>query len=180
MNTYVALFRGINVGGNNIISMKELKNLFEKLKFQNVKSYIQSGNIIFDSHETDVSKLIGKIAIALQNTFRMNPHIFLLSKKDIEKAIKINPFVKAVDDHKSLHFFFLASKPVDAEISKMEEMKRQTEQFVLTDKVLYLFAPEGIGKSKLAANVERLLGVSATARNWRTINEVYRIMNKQD
>ena len=180
MKSYVALFRGINVGGNNIFSMNELKILFEKLKFQNVRSYIQSGNIIFDSSETDLTGLKGKITVTFQNTFRMDFRIFMLRMEDIEEAIKLNPFVKTADDNKSLHLFFLESKPVESEIKKMEIIKRQSEQFVLKDRVFYLHAPEGVGKSKLAANVERLLGVSVTARNWRTINAVYRLMSERD
>lgn len=180
MKTYVALFRGINVGGNNIISMKDLKKLFEKLKFQNVRSYIQSGNVIFDSSETDLNKLLSQITVTMQKTLRMNPHIFLLGMEDIKEAIKLNPFSKAAEDNKSLYLFFLASKPDEAGIKKMETVKRQSEQFILKDRVFYLYAPEGVGKSNLAANVERLLGVSVTARNWRTINEVYRLMSEQN
>ncbi|NWF88748.1 MAG: DUF1697 domain-containing protein [Ignavibacteriaceae bacterium] len=176
MKKYVALLRGINVGGKNIIPMNDLKLLFEKLKFKEVQTYIQSGNVIFESDETDTLILSRKIAIGIQKNFNLNVKAFILSCKDLFNVIKSNPFSGKAESDKYIHVFFLDKKVVNVEIEKLKLAKKHTEEFILKDKLFYLYAPEGIGRSKLAARVERVLRVSVTARNWRSINEIAKLI----
>jgi uncharacterized protein (DUF1697 family) len=172
MNTWIGLFRGINVGGNNILKMAELRSDLQSLKLANVKSYIQSGNVIFDSSAKTPASLQKKIGSFIEKKHGFRPHLLIMSCEELEAAIQSNPFPKAVSDPKSLHFFFLAEPPQAPDTKALNTAKSATEKFQLMDKVFYLHAPQGIGKSKLAANAEKHLGVATTARNYRTVSKL--------
>ena len=169
MKTYIALFRGINVGGYNILPMKKLKVILENLNFKKVKTYIQSGNVVFQCIKKDSSSLSEKVSASIKKHFGFEPWILILEKSELEKAIKSNPFPEAESEPKSLHTYFLSSRMNKLNIKAFENIKSKTERFKLKGEIFYLYAPDGIGKSKLAANVERLIGVPVTARNWRTV-----------
>lgn len=172
MKTYIALFRGINVGGNSLLPMKSLKPLLENLGLQNVRTYIQSGNVVFQSEEQDTTQLSSTISAEVKQSHGFEPKVILLQIEDMEQAIAANPFPEAELEPKTLHFNFLASPPQNPNLKGLERYKAENERFELKGKVFYLHAPDGIGKSKLAANMERLLGVPMTGRNWRTVCEI--------
>ena len=172
MKTYVAFFRGINVGGNNILPMKDLVGVLESIGSRNVKTYIQSGNAILQSEETEPSRLSDRISTAIEKSHGFKPRVLLLEIEEIEQAVASNPFLEAESEPKTLHLFFLAAVPDNPNLSALEDTKRDSERFVLEDNVLYLHAPDGIGRSRLAASAEKLVGVPATARNWNTICKV--------
>lgn len=172
MKIYVALFRGINVGGNNVLPMKELVSTLEHIGSQNVKTYIQSGNAIFQNVETDVELLSNRISAAIEKSRGFKPRVLLLELEEIERAVESNPFPEAESEPKTLHLHFLTSTPKNPNFDGLEKIKGDSERFVLKDGVFYLHAPDGIGRSKLAANAERLLGVPVTGRNWRTVRKV--------
>ena len=172
VNTWIALFRGINVGGNNILPMANLKALVEGLDCKNVRTYIQSGNVIFDTATSNARSLTMRISDRIEQQHGFRPRVLLLTREDFRKAITANPFPSAVSDHKSLHFYFLAEPPKKLTSRALDKTKSSTETFTLIDRVLYLHAPDGIGRSKLAANAEKLLGVSATARNYHTVEKI--------
>ena len=169
MQKYIALFRGINVVGKNLLLMKELVQILEKLGAKEVKTYIQSGNVLLSHKETDTEKLSKKISASIKKSHGFEPKVLLLNYKDVEKAYKQNPFPEGEEEPKSVHAFFLSSKPNMPNFEKMDEIKTETERYKLIDKVYYLHTPDGIGRSKLGARAEKLLGVPATARNWRTV-----------
>jgi uncharacterized protein (DUF1697 family) len=169
MATNIALLRGINVGGKGTLPMKELVAILESLGCRDVKTYIQSGNAVFE-HEADVaSKLAGKISAAIKNKRGFAPHVLVLEAKAFKKVVSGNPFPEAVAEPKSLHVFLLESKPAKAALKSLEGLRSDSERYELCGNVFYLHAPDGVGRSKLAANVERKLGVPATSRNWRTV-----------
>lgn len=172
MKTYIALFRGINVGGNNVLPMKELVPILESIGALNVRTYIQSGNAIFQSQETNASLLSNKISAAIKRSRDFEPQVLLLELEEMENAIKSNPFPEAESEPKTLHMHFLASVPKNVDFDDLESIKSDRERFVLKDGVFYLHAPDGIGRSKLAANAEKLLGVPVTSRNWRTVCKI--------
>jgi uncharacterized protein (DUF1697 family) len=176
MNTYIALFRGINVGGKNTIKMKELVHLLEGLGLTSVRTYIQSGNVIFES-EDDVQDLALKINPAIQQYFGFAPHVLVLDQSEFQKAIAGNPFSEAVSSPSSLHLGFLARPPEHPNLEELDRLKSESEQYHLTDRVFYLYAPEGIGRSKLAEKSEKLLGVPMTDRNWNTIMKIHKLIN---
>jgi uncharacterized protein (DUF1697 family) len=172
MATWIALFRGINVGGNNILPMAKLKSDLESLKLKNVRTYIQSGNAVFDSRAKTASSLTKNIARRIEEQHGFRPHLLIFNRKDLLTAIESNPFPKAVSDPKTLHFFFLAEPASDPDMEALDHAKTSTEKYKLTDRVFYLHAPDGIARSKLAAHVEKHLGVVTTARNYRTVDKV--------
>ena len=169
MHTYIALFRGINVGGKNSLSMKELVSIFESLGASNVRTYIQSGNVAFQSVRKDVSNLVKKIGAEVRGRYGFEPHILVMRFSQIERAMKNNPFPEAEAEPHSLHIGFLAFAPKKPDLKKLESLKKDSERFYLIDDIFYLHAPEGVGRSKLAASSERLLGVPMTDRNWNTV-----------
>jgi uncharacterized protein (DUF1697 family) len=172
MKTWIALFRGINVGGNNILPMAKLRADLESLNLTGVRTYIQSGNAVFESSIGTASSLAKKIQCCIEERHGFRPLVFILSCRDLQAAVEANPFVDAVQDPRSIHFFFLAGRSAEPNRKRMQEARSATEKYELTDRVFYLFAPDGIGRSKLAANVEKYLGVAATARNYRTVEKL--------
>jgi uncharacterized protein (DUF1697 family) len=172
MDTIIALLRGINVGGHNKLPMRDLKTLLEGLGLSNVQTYIQSGNVVFQTDRTDLPTLAQEIGAAIGESHGFEPQILLLRLVDLQTAVAHNPFPATDDQHKTLHFYFLEHIPPNPDLAMLEAIKSDSEQFALIDSVFYLHAPDGIGRSKLAAKVERALGVAATARNWRTVSKV--------
>jgi len=170
MDRYIALLRGINVGGHNTLPMKELVELLEDMGCENVLTYIQSGNAVFQSDLINTRKFAEEISSKIHEIHGFAPNVHLLSEKDIEYALKNNPFDTKIDQ--ALHFFFLESKPQNPDLEKLQTLKVKSEKFKLHDKVFYLFAPDGVGRSKLAAKVEHCLGIPVTARNWKTVNKL--------
>ncbi len=172
MSTYIALFRGINVGGNNSLPMKELVSLLEDIGARNVKTYIQSGNAVFQSDENDLSQLSQKITSEIMKQYNFETYVLILELNTLIRAIEENPFPEAETDPSCLHLGFLASKPINADMEKLQNIRKESERFHLSDNVFYLHAPEGVGRSKLAADAEKLLGVPKTDRNWRTVCKI--------
>lgn len=172
MTTWIAFFRGINVGGRNILPMQELQALLSEICCVDVVTYIQSGNVVFRHKGGQVRNLSKKIRQAVLDRFHFEPHVLLMSVKDLRSALLANPFPAAADNPKTLHLYFLSSAPTDADIDGLEKIKSISENFELIEQVFYLHAPDGIGRSKLAARAEKLLGVPATGRSWRTAQKV--------
>lgn len=152
--------------------MAELRRDFEALKFSNVQTYIQSGNVVFDSPIKSRAALATQIGKRIKAIHRIQPHILILSRGDLLAAFRQNPFARVESAPKRLHFIFLAEPADRADVSAMRAVKSPTEQFELTKRVFYLYTPDGFGHSKLAAKVEQFLGVSATARNYRTVERL--------
>jgi uncharacterized protein (DUF1697 family) len=177
MQTWIALLRGVNVGGKNKLPMKELVALLETLGLSEVRTYIQSGNAIFRGPAGSPSALADSIGSAIREKFGFQPGVIVIRQEDFAKAAAVNPFPEAEKelDGRTLHLFFLGHglKKVDAEC--LDAVKRTTERWRVIGPVFYLHAPEGFGDSKLAAKAERCLGVPATARNWRTVSELLKL-----
>ena len=172
MNRYIALLRGINVGGNNKLPMKELVTVLEGLGLQQVKTYIQSGNVVFQSEREDKATLATEIGAAIGVSHGFTPAILLLESAELQAAMIANPFPEGEADPKSLHFFFMDAVPQELDLDGLEALRVDSERFALIDKVFYLHAPDGIGRSKLAEKFGRGWKVNITARNWRTVCKV--------
>jgi uncharacterized protein (DUF1697 family) len=172
MNTYVVLLRGINVGGRNKLLMKQLAVILEGLGCVNVKTYIQSGNVVLQSDNNKATELSENISQAINQQYDFKPHVHILTAKDLQQAIDNNPYPEAKIDPKTLHFGFLDVLPSTPNLDKLAELKTTTENYQLINKVFYLNAPDGIGRSKLATQSEKALGVSMTSRNWRTVEKI--------
>ena len=169
MPTYLALFRALNVGGRNILPMRELVALLEELGARSVRTYIQSGNAVFTTGGANPARLAGRIAAAVARRRGFTPHVQLLRLADLERAIRANPFPEAVAEPQTLHLGFLAAAPAKPDLPALEALRRPSERYRLAGRVFYLHAPEGVARSRLAAGAERVLGVALTDRNWRTV-----------
>ncbi|WP_372367820.1 DUF1697 domain-containing protein [Candidatus Uabimicrobium sp. HlEnr_7] len=170
MKTYIALFRSINVGGKNSLKMKDLISYLKNFGLHNIKTYIQSGNVVFSSFEEISPTLSQEISAIILEKHGFSPHVLILTVNQFEKIISKNPFLNEQDQKN--HIYFLFEKPDVSKLFELDKIKKESEQFLLCDNAFYLYAPDGIGRSKLATNVTKLLGVSATARNWRTICKI--------
>jgi uncharacterized protein (DUF1697 family) len=178
MQIYVALFRGINVGGSHLLPMKDLKLVLEKNGCVDVQTYIQSGNVIFRSALSDISRLGTQLTAAVSRNHGFEPRALVLTRTELEGAAAGNPFRDAEENPKSLHLFFLAERPKRLDLKPLEALQAKTERFALKGKILYLYTPDGFGTSRLAERAERLLGVEATARNWRTVKTLLEMANR--
>jgi uncharacterized protein (DUF1697 family) len=180
VTTYIALLRGINVVGKKILPMKALVAILGDLGCQDVRTYIQSGNAVFRCRELDPAQFSKQLTAAIATSFGFKPAVQLLRLQEVAKIAASNPFPQAEAAHKTLHIYFLESEPKSPALDGLEEIRAPNERFVLQGKAFYLHAPDGIGRSKLAANVEKLLGVSATSRNWRTVCKVIELAKELD
>jgi len=180
MNLWIAFFRGINVGGHHIIPMRELKAMLVEIGCDDVSTYIQSGNVVFNHDDLRSDVLESKICRAVNSRFGFEPRVMLLTLEQLKAAVAANPFPAGESQPKSLHFFFLTADVGTVDWDAFDALKKDTEQFKLVDRVFYLHAPDGIGRSKLAANIEKLLEVPGTARNWRTVDRVLQLAGRQD
>lgn len=176
MNTSIALLRGINVGGKNILPMKEFVLLLEGMSYKNIQTYIQSGNVVFQSKEKAGPRDAAEISRRVFEKKGFKPSVLILSAAALQSAVENNPF--DTSNGKALHFFFLESPPIQPKIDQLVSLKAKSEQFELCGDVFYLYAPEGVGRSKLAANVEKELGVPVTARNWNTVSKLVSMAGK--
>jgi uncharacterized protein (DUF1697 family) len=172
MNTYIALFRGINVGGKNSLPMKGLVGILENIGAKNVRTYIQSGNAVFQSEAKNPALLSKRLADEIKKHYGFEPYVLILVLDALKKAMSENPFPEAEGEPGSLHLGFLASTPENPDLKKLNSLKKASERLHLGDKVFYLYAPEGVGRSQLAASAEKLLGVPMTDRNWRTVRKI--------
>lgn len=165
MKTYIMLLRGINVGGNNILPMKKLVALLLANGVAQAKTYIQSGNVVLQSHH----KPGAEITEAIANKFGFKPSIMLLEQADFLLAAQQNPFPTA--EGKFMHFYF-AEQRLQPDVDKLSKFAKANEQYEIQDNVFYLHAPDGIGRSKLVANIDACLGVPVTGRNLNTMNKL--------
>jgi uncharacterized protein (DUF1697 family) len=172
METCIALFRGINVGGKNLLPMQEVVAILETIGAQKIKTYIQSGNAVFACNEEDVPQIPTKIKAEIGRRHGFEPHLLVLTLTDLETAIEENPFPEAEAEPTTLHLGFLACAPPNPDLNRLDNIKTGSERYHLGAKVFYLHAPEGVGRSKLAASAEEALAVPMTYRNWRTVCKI--------
>lgn len=170
MKTFIVLLRGINVGGNNIIPMKALKEMLSEAGYQDVLTYIQSGNIILKAKESDGGTVAKNIANLIATYFGFDIRVHALDRESFLKTIDQNPYGDLNDQGKNLHFGFLSELPLEADLESLNRISKETESFQIIGKVFYLYAPDGVGRSKLAAQSEKYLKVaSKTDRNLATV-----------
>ncbi len=178
MHTYISILRGINVSGQKIIKMTALQLLYQNLGFKNVCTYIQSGNVIFQEKETTKQDLGKKICNEILNSFGFEVPVLVMELKEVKEIIQKNPFlINRKEEINHLHLTFLSSTPLKENIAKIQEIKSISDEFII--KVIYLFCPNGYGKTKLTNNFfENKLKVTATTRNYKTTNELVNIAEK--
>lgn len=171
MTVFVALLRGINVGGKHSLPMQALRDMLGSLGCEDVKTYIQSGNAVFRA-SNDRDQLAADIKAAIDKQFGFAPIVHLLTFAEFELVLASNPFPDAVEPPKCLHVSFLLTSPENPDLDTLEALRSPTERFELGANAFYLHAPDGIARSKLAAKADKCLGVQTTSRNWRTVSKI--------
>ncbi len=167
--TYAALIRGINVGGRSPAKMEDLRGLFTDLGFDSVTSYVQSGNIVFGSPRSATTGLRDSIEKKIRAELGLDVTVLLRSHEDLALVLRNNPFLDRTDNLATLHVTFLADTPSPARVAELPRAQG-TEELSPAGDAIYLFCPDGYGRSKFTNSVlERRLATSATTRNWKTV-----------
>jgi uncharacterized protein (DUF1697 family) len=172
MNKKIAILRGINVGGKRKILMADLKVLFKGLGFENIATYIQSGNVIFDSNNNlSEIEIADKIEIAIKEKYDFDVPVIVTTHDFIQNAIHNNPFNKAAEtDIKQLHLTFLQTEPTAENLAHLHTFNYEPDEFNINKKAVFIFCKGKYHQSKLTNNFfEKKLKVRATTRNWKTV-----------
>ncbi len=170
--TYAALLRGVNVGAHKRIRMPDLRALVEELGCTDVRTYVQSGNVVFRSHR-GAAPLAKAIEQGIRSELGLDIAVVIRNGKQLERLVAGSPFDRLKPKKSSLYVTLLAKRPDAKRVRKLREESFEPERFELAGEDVYLFFPNGYGRSKLSnALLERRLGVAATTRNWRTVTAV--------
>ena len=168
MQTYIVLLRAVNVSGKNIIAMKDLKNLLDNANFKQVKTYIQSGNIILQSL-LDKSKVHQSIYKIIQHHFNLSIDIFVLTINEFLDIINNNPFPYDLP-HNKIYITLLSHQPEKEYINKLSQIDFGKEEYILENNILYSYTPDGMANARITNTfIENNLKVRATGRNRNTI-----------
>jgi uncharacterized protein (DUF1697 family) len=175
--TYIAILRGINVSGQKIIKMEVLKLLYMELGFQHVQTFIQSGNVIFQSSISESGELESIITRKIEEIFNFYVPVIVLAREELKLIIENNPYAKIENiDVSLLHVTFLSELPASSNIDKLQHITFENDEFFIENKAIYLYIKGGYGKTKLSNNFfESKLKVKATTRNWKTTCELLKL-----
>lgn len=168
--SYIALLRGINVSGQKMIKMTDLKVLFQKLGFTNIQTYLQSGNVVFKSNDLNINALQTQIQQGIQDAYGFDVPTLILTSEELNTIITHNPFLSLPEmDSAFFHVTFLENKPATIDFENIISKKNEREQIDLVSNAFYLYCPDGYGKTKLHNSfLEKQVKVTATTRNWKT------------
>jgi len=170
MGIYIALLRGINVGGKNKLPMKDLVTLMENAGCLEVQTYIQSGNAVFESTSAIARTLPDTIAESIAEQFGLTVPVILRTTADIGRVVQTNPFLKPGVDTKALHVAFLAGKPGAKYAAALDPKRSSGDEFKLKGREIYLHCPNGVARTKLTtAYFDATLGTISSMRNWNTV-----------
>ena len=168
MMTLVSLLRGVNVAGHNMLKISELVELYEYLGFKNVRTYLQSGNVVFSHPGRETATVTHKIEKALKRRLGLDVTVFTRTSDELRSVVSKNPFTE--ENLSKLHVTFLRTRPMNLPMDKLNALRDRYEEFAIKGREVYLFLPNGIGRSKLSNNfLERMLSIKATTRNWNTV-----------
>jgi uncharacterized protein (DUF1697 family) len=179
MTAMICLLRGVNLGGHNMIKMEALRALCESLGHRSVQTYIQSGNVVFQTNETDAAKLAAKIESAIEKQHAFRPDVVLRTAGEMRSVVAKNPFAKRKGiEPAKLAVTFLASEPVAEIQDAVRKIKPDVEELYLIGRELYIYFPDGQGRSKLVPVLARAMKNSGTARNWNTVMKLLEMADK--
>jgi uncharacterized protein (DUF1697 family) len=177
MAKFIALYRGINVGGKNMVKMEALRALHERLGHREVNSYVQSGNLVFTATGS-AEAIARKLAAAFADALGFAAQVLVVESKRWREFVQGNPYAKlAADKPQAVHAAICVGEPNAAALQALLTKTGGNESFVVGQGIIYVHAPEGLGKSKFAAGMERASGVTLTLRNWRTVEALWQMTN---
>jgi len=182
MPVLISMLRGVNVGPHHRIKMDALRALYENLKLENPRTYVQSGNVIFRTKEKSAAKLGKQIQDAIEKKFGFRPEVILRTTDELRKAIAASPFAKRTElEPGKILVTFLAGEPGPDAHANLAKLKEHPEELHLMGREMYIYFPNGAGKSKLPwSQVERLLKVTGTARNWNSVTNMLAIAEEME
>jgi uncharacterized protein (DUF1697 family) len=181
MPVLISMLRGVNLGAHNRIKMEALRALYESLQLEDPRTYVQSGNVIFRTQEKNTAKLATKIQDAIEKAFQCRPEVILRTTDEFRRAIAQTPFPKRRNlEPGKILVTFLAGAPAEAQAA-LAGLKSYPEELHLIGRELYIYFPNGVGKSKLPwSSVEKLLKVTGTARNWNSVQAILQIAEEME
>jgi len=175
--TYLALLRGINVGGKHILPMKDLAAIFAESKCAEVRTFIQSGNVVFSASAEAAKQLPAVIGGRIEQRFGFSVPVILRDRKELAKAIRENPFAQQGLPETALHVYFLADLPNAAAVKSLDPSRSSPDEFRVVGRHIYLHLPNGMARTKLtSAYFDSKLSTVCTARNWATTNKLLELM----
>jgi len=174
------MLRGINVSGQKKIRMADLKSLYESLGLAEVQTYVQSGNVIFESDESEIKKLKETIEAQIEATYGFSVPVLIRTGDDFQRLVGSKHFrMERSENPSRVMVTFLFESPEQSKLIELSVPENETCEFVIADQEIFLFCPDGYGRSKLSNNFfEKKLGVIATTRNWKTVNALYQIVSE--
>jgi uncharacterized protein (DUF1697 family) len=177
MPSYVSLIRGINVSGHKTVPMAELRKKLENEGFPGVKTYIQSGNVVYKAPQTSNLKLSQRISSAIEEKFGWSVFVVTRSSSEWDEIIKKNPYLKQKGvDIAKLHVTVLESEPSSSALEKLALIKSGRDTWRSVGSTIYLYCPDGYGKSKLTNTaLEKVLALQGTSRNWKSVLELQKL-----
>ena len=177
MPTYIALLRGINIGPHKRMKMEKLRASCEALGFRNVKTYIQSGNVICQAGKLSSDAAARRIEAQIVKDFGFSADVIARTADEMKKILESNPLLKESDvDVEKLHVVFLSEAPSSESMKKLESIVLAPDKVRHKGKEIYFYFPNGVsGSSIWKHNLDRVLGISATMRNWRTVNTLHQM-----
>jgi uncharacterized protein (DUF1697 family) len=179
MQTFVALLRGINVGGRSMMSMPELRSLLTSMGLEDVSTYVQSGNVIFRSPRADRRALVAELEERIASAFDIRPAVLLRTPAELAEIAAANPFLDRESDFLKLHVVFMSAPPAADAVEALDPKRSPPDEFSVSGREIYLHLPNGAGRSKLTIDYfEKRLGVRATARNWKTLTKLIELTER--
>jgi uncharacterized protein (DUF1697 family) len=170
MTSYVALLRGINVGGTNKVRMGDLRAMFAASGFPDAQTYIQSGNVVFSATAKEAA-LVDRLEAVIEETFALQVPVVVRSRAQLAAVAAASPFAGAAPT--AVHVAFLSGRPIASAVAALDPDRSPPDAFAVAGREIYLHYPNGSGRSKLTVDyLERVLGTRATARNWNTVTKL--------
>ena len=174
---YVALLRGVNVGGKNKLPMQDLAALFEDAGCSEVRTFIQSGNVVFAAKPVVAQRVPDRIAKAIARDFGLTVPVITRTASELRRVAKANPFLRAGMDAKELHVGFLLGKPEADRVAALDPNRSPPDEFQVLGREIYLRLPNGAARSKLTnAWLDSKLATTATLRNWNTVTRLLELV----
>jgi uncharacterized protein (DUF1697 family) len=180
MPAIISMLRGVNVGGHNMIRMEALRALYVSLKLRDPQTYVQSGNVVFQAEGRDLVKLADQIEIEIERSAGFRPSVILRTAAEMREVVARNPFAgrSGIAPNK-LAVIFLARDPGQDARDRLLAIKTDPEELRIGGRELYVYYPDGMGRSKFSAAVmERALQVAGTARNWNSVTKLLEMAEK--
>ncbi|MXY92657.1 MAG: DUF1697 domain-containing protein [Caldilineaceae bacterium SB0670_bin_27] len=169
----IALLRGINVGGKNKLPMKELAALFADAGCDEVRTYIQSGNVLFRTGSADVEEISAIISASIRNRYGYQVPVVTRTGQELQEIVKANPFLAAGAEADKLHVMFLAELPDSDSVEALDPARSPGDEFAVQGREIYLHCPNGVARSKLTNSYfDSKLSTTSTSRNWRTVRKL--------